>query len=447
MRGLILFLTIGMASQAQTFTTLASFDGTNGENPGNESLVEGLDAGLYGTTRNGGAYRRGTVFVMTAGGQLNTVTSVYTGKGPDGSLAMTSAGGFYGTTAYGGAAQCGSIFKTTAGGRHTDLYTFNCMDGSQPFAGLTQAFDGRFYGTTNSGGTYGEGTVYRITSAGMLTILHDFPGFKAAQDGAYPMGEILQAASGLLYGATEEGGAEGFGTVFSMAANGKVTVVYNFHNDDGRSPWAPVEGRDGKLYGVTNEGGAKTLGTVYQLTPDGVLDTLVTFAGSNGSRPFGQLALGTDGNFYGTTSQGGDHNAGTIFQVTPSGGFTVLHSFSGSDGASPLGGLVQRTDGSFYGTTDTGGARSKGTVFRLSMGLGPFVRSVPWFGAAGAKVAIIGTDLTGATSVTFNGTAAVFTVVSPTEIQTTVPAGASTGVLQVVTPGGTLAGNVAFQVL
>jgi uncharacterized protein (TIGR03437 family) len=80
------------------------------------------------------------------------------------------------------------------------------------------------------------------------------------------------------------------------------------------------------------------------------------------------------------------------------------------------------------------------------MGLGPFVETQPASGAAGAAVTILGTDLTGATSVTFNGTPAVFTVVRASEITTAVPAGASTGTVQVATPGGTLLSNVAFRV-
>jgi uncharacterized protein (TIGR03437 family) len=68
-------------------------------------------------------------------------------------------------------------------------------------------------------------------------------------------------------------------------------------------------------------------------------------------------------------------------------------------------------------------------------------------GEVDATVKILGTDLTGATSVTFNGTAAVFTVVSPSLITTTVPAGATTGKVQVVTPNGTLSSNVPFRVL
>jgi uncharacterized protein (TIGR03437 family) len=59
----------------------------------------------------------------------------------------------------------------------------------------------------------------------------------------------------------------------------------------------------------------------------------------------------------------------------------------------------------------------------------------------------LSTDLTGATSVTFNGTAAVFKVASPTLVTTTVPTGATSGKIQVVTPSGTLSSNVPFRVL
>ena len=88
-----------------------------------------------------------------------------------------------------------------------------------------------------------------------------------------------------------------------------------------------------------------------------------------------------------------------------------------------------------------------GTVFSLSVGLGPFVETQPTYGKVGAVVKILGTDLTGATSVSFNGTAAAFTVVSTSEITTTVPAGATSGTVQVVTPSGTLSSNVPFRVL
>jgi hypothetical protein len=113
--------------------------------------------------------------------------------------------------------------------------------------------------------------------------------------------------------------------------------------------------------------------------------------------------------------------------------------------------VVQGTDGNFYGTADDGGANACtgfgcGTVFKVSNGLGPFVIPVPTSGKIGRVVWIQGTDLKGATSVTFNGIPAAFKVILRTEIQTTVPAGATTGVVQVVTPSGTLTSNVNFQV-
>jgi hypothetical protein len=62
-------------------------------------------------------------------------------------------------------------------------------------------------------------------------------------------------------------------------------------------------------------------------------------------------------------------------------------------------------------------------------------------------VKILGNNLTGATKVTFNGKTATFKVASSTETTTTVPTGATTGVVKVTTSTGTtLTSNVAFQV-
>jgi uncharacterized protein (TIGR03437 family) len=62
------------------------------------------------------------------------------------------------------------------------------------------------------------------------------------------------------------------------------------------------------------------------------------------------------------------------------------------------------------------------------------------------RVTILGTDLTDATSITFNGVPAVFSAVSPTEIIAIVPDAATTGKVEVVTPGGTLSTNMPFRV-
>src|SRR5207247_977091 len=61
----------------------------------------------------------------------------------------------------------------------------------------------------------------------------------------------------------------------------------------------------------------------------------------------------------------------------------------------------------------------------------------PTSAPVGSIVQINGTDLDGASSVTFNGTNASFSVTSATAIQATVPSGATSGPIGVTTPGGT----------
>jgi len=114
----------------------------------------------------------------------------------------------------------------------------------------------------------------------------------------------------------------------------------------------------------------------------------------------------------------------------------------------PLAGLMQDTNGNLYGTTFEGGAYGLGTVFSLSVGLGPFVETQTTSGRVGAAVKILGTNLTVATSVMFNGIPVIsFTVnKSGSAISTTVPTGATTGFVTVTTPTGTLKSNVTFRV-
>ncbi len=70
----------------------------------------------------------------------------------------------------------------------------------------------------------------------------------------------------------------------------------------------------------------------------------------------------------------------------------------------------------------------------------------PATGPAGATVTINGTGFTGATSVTFNGTSAAFTVTADTALSATVPAGATTGVIVVAAPLGTGTSAASFTV-
>jgi uncharacterized repeat protein (TIGR03803 family) len=465
---------------AQTFSTLVNFSGANGADPDLVTLVQGFDGSLYGTTTAGGqtgnySGHSGIIFKTSASG----VTTVFYNFCheifcPDGAssaagLILATDGNLYGTTTEGGAYchpnGCGTVFKITQDGALTTLYSFcaqpGCADGASPQGGLIQATDGNFYGTTTSGGPTNNGTIFKLTSDGVLTILHGFTG----SDGATPISGVLQAVDGALYGTTIGGGSNscfpnGCGTVFQIDPTGRLErleTLHNFHSTDGANPYGGlVQAANGTFYGTTAAGGAfiscnGACGTVFQITPEGELTTpheFCTLANcADGGVPQGGLIQATDGNLYGTARAGGSScNCGTVFEITLAGTLTTLHRFGNTDGYWPFGALLQGTDGNLYGTTSEGGQVGVGTVFKLSLELGPFVKTVPTSGVRETPVIILGTNLTGATSVKFNGSAATFNVVSDTEITTVVPGDATSGAIEVATPSGTLRSKPIFNI-
>jgi uncharacterized repeat protein (TIGR03803 family) len=147
----ILFAAMAITLPAQTFTTLHSFDITDGEYPVT-SLVQADNGDLYGTTPEGGANQLwGTIFKITPAGVLTTIYSFCAQSGcPDGgrpnAILQTTNGHLYGTTARGGADADGTVFEITPGGTLTTIYSFcvqsGCADGEEPVAGLVQAAGG-----------------------------------------------------------------------------------------------------------------------------------------------------------------------------------------------------------------------------------------------------------------------------------------------------------------
>ena len=444
------------SARAATFTTLHSFDSTDGATPYG-GLVRATNGRLYGVTFEGGN-GDGTIYMIDTGGTLTSLysfcpqTSCADGANPNGWLIQDTQGDLYGATYDEGANGCGTVFKITPTGTLTTLHSFDSRDGCASSSGLVQV-GGALYGVTGAGGG-GGGTVFKMTAAGKLTTLHSFAYDSA--DGSAPSG-LIQATDRNLYGATYQGG-KGYGTIFEITPAGKLTTLYKFCSQanctDGSNPASgPIQASDGNFYGTTTTGGVNGYGTVFKLTAAGKLITLHAFDGTDGSTPSARLLQATDGNLYGTTVDGGTGAPlypGTIFRITTSGTLTTLYNFcsqsSCTDGSYPYGAMIQDTDGAFYGTTIAGGANGHGTIFKLSVGLGPFVETQPTSGTIGAAVKILGNNLTGTTSVFFNDAAASFTIVSTSEIETTVPTGASTDYVDVVTPSGTLQSNEVFTV-
>jgi len=481
--------TTAVSSGPPVFTRLFNFSGADGNTP--YGLVQAADGSLYGTTAYGGTNTScggngcGTVFKIALSGALTSLhsfdgTEDASGSLPTAALVQGTDGNLYGTTFAGGADSgctslhvvgCGTVFKITPSSTLTTLHSFAGYptDGAYPEAGLVEGADGSFYGTTYYGGEnvcYGNadgcGTIFKITPNGTFTTFYKFDG----TDGLNPNAGLVQGTDGNFYGTTEFGGGEGCesyggcGTVFKITPGGALTTLYSFGSEsgDGHEPEGGlVQGNDGDFYGTTFYGGANNNGSVFKITPSGALTTLYSFDFTDGFGPTATLILGTDGNFYGTTSMGGASDCtmyyyegcGTVFVISPSGALTTLHNFDFGEGSDPYTALLQDTNGIFYGTTaqTQAGAYAGGTVFSLSVGLGPFVTTNPAAGKVGATVGILGTNMTGATGVKFNGNETAFRVVSSTFIEAKVPSGATTGMVQVKLPGGTLSSNVPFIVL
>jgi uncharacterized repeat protein (TIGR03803 family) len=171
---------------------------------------------------------------------------------------------------------------------------------------------------TSRGGANNFGTVFRILTDGTGYIkLLDFAG---ASNGKYPEGSLYYDGNS-LYGTTNNGGANDFGTIFRINTNGTgyMKLLDFAGSANGRYTYCTLVGDANYLYGMTQRGGTSTncaqgCGTLFKIKRDGsIFVKLYDFDSMTGNYPDGSLILvGTS--LYGTTSWGGLHNAGVIFK-------------------------------------------------------------------------------------------------------------------------------------
>lgn len=468
------------------FTILHTFVGEPTEGSFPIALIQGLDGNLYGLTNSGGSSNVGTIFEITSGGTFSTLYSFPGGTGGSYPISLIEAsdGNLYGIAQFGGANNYGLLFKSTLSGVVTPLHSFsNSGDGSQA-DGLLQASDGNIYGITRYGGNLtaqncspaGCGTIFKETLAGVFSTVYTFGG---GSDSAEPS-DLIQGASGDLYGATFGTISINGGSVFDFNISSRsVTSIYTFTlplqggisiggyvNSDGCSPQIIIQGSDGNLYGSNYYCDIYGWGNIFQLAPSigSKPSTLFTFASTtgnsgltNGGMPI-PLIQGSDGLLYGGATVGGTNsNGGALFNSYPYpqtfDSTYVFPETGGSppvylDGATPYM-LLEGSGGKVYGiAAGQGPNNGQGIVFRMTAKL-PIINGflpTPASAPIGATVNLNGSDISSATSVTFNGTTAQFTQIEPTQISVVVPTGASSGLITVNTPGGPVQSGVTFEV-
>ncbi len=259
----------------------------------------------------------------------------------------------------------------------TILHTFtDGADGALPFAGITFDQQGRIYGTAATGGSHLAGVVYRLVHQGESWVLSPIYTFQGKSDGAAPYSRVVFGPDGLLYGTTSSGGAENFGTVFSLRPPATAckaalcpwteTVLYSFTGgaDGGDPEYGDLAfDKAGNIYGTAYLGGNSGNGVVFKLTPSGsgwTQSVLWRFSGgSDGAGPLSGIIFDNAGNLYGTTSYGSSSYLGTVYELSPTqSGWsqTTLYSFTESDTGGGAGGLIMDARGNLFGITGFVGA-------------------------------------------------------------------------------------------
>jgi uncharacterized repeat protein (TIGR03803 family) len=367
-----------------------------------DGLIADRAGNLYGTTIGGGAFGKGTVFMLTPAGAEIVLFSFAgapnDGDEPNAALAIDSKGILYGTTLAGGSAGAGVVFQfDPAHGQEQILHSFcqtDCSDGSSPIAPVTVGKKGALYGTTVLGGLgaaqANSGVAFRLDPPGKHgtvwteTVLYNFCNQTSCSDGKNPSAaRLLLTPSGELYG-TAQAGQQG-GTLYALSASGGgfqlLHVFTTGGSNDGVTPKSGViADKSGTLYGTTSAGGLHSCGTAYSYGPSSFqYQSLYSFCSQDGDPTtiYGGLTLienkrGTT--LYGTGLAGGAFGHGAIFSLTQAAApgapwdERALYSFCPrtdcKDGNQPVFATLLNVDGTLYGVTDQGGAHGDGVIYR-----------------------------------------------------------------------------------
>ncbi len=155
-----------IAKGTTKITVVASFDGMNGATPQAGVTIDAA-GNLYGTTYFGGAKDMGTVWEIAKGTTKITVLGSFdgmNGTNPWAGVTIDGSGNLFGTTLEGGAKGKGTVWEIAKGAtKITVLGSFDGTNGTNPYGGVTIAGESILYGTAAGGGDSSRGTVWTFT--------------------------------------------------------------------------------------------------------------------------------------------------------------------------------------------------------------------------------------------------------------------------------------------
>jgi len=300
----------------------------------------------------------------------------------------------WGMTSYGGENSLGCIFKTDGNGENqTVVYSFESGGGFGPYGDLLYASNGKLYGMTISGGNYNQGTLFEYDMANNL--YNDDFSFGGA-NGSKPVGSLVEAANGLLYGMTSEGGGNNLGVVFSFnPETHQYQKLFNLANYELGNPNGSLTlDENGHLWGLTSFGPGEFggmffegFGAAFDYNPQtGTVGVKTLAPLEDGAYPSGTLIQTLPSELlYGVTAAGpvlftgefDEYNmdGGTVFYTSPDDQISTVYTFelgNPNNGLHPIGGLVQAQNDKLYGLTSEGGINYAGVLYEVN----PFTNAV-----------------------------------------------------------------------
>jgi uncharacterized repeat protein (TIGR03803 family) len=348
---------------------------------------------LYGMTSYGGANDLGVIFEYDAG--LNIYTKKYDLGGSDGGNAQGSlinpvGSKLMGMCWGGGAHGVGTIFEFDyASTQFSKRIDFSDSTGSRPYGNLYLATNGKYYGLTYNGGANvnNTGVLFEFNpTTGNYSKKIDFNNFTT---GMNARGSLIQASNGKLYGLTYQGGINGGGVLFEFNISMNICVVkFSFGTVNGYNPLGSlIEANNGKLYGLTQHGGANDLGVIFEYDiSTNTFSKKIDMSYSIGAAPVGSLVQANNGKLYGLTASGGINNAGTLFEYDHvSNVYTKKIDLVPSTGKLPQGSLMQASNHKLYGVTSYGGTNDMGVIFEYDITNNTYTKKVDFIGLNGSK--------------------------------------------------------------
>lgn len=229
------------------------------------------------------------------------------------------------------------------------IYSFNVVKGLTPSQGPILLSDKRtLVGTTSQGGSSGSGLIYAYDLPNCtMSTLASFTG----PGGSTPQAPPIEV-DGVLYGIAGQGGAYGYGVVWSLVSGGTIKVLHSFQGgaNDTATPFGALtfNPADGLLYGMGFTAGANGLGGIFSLRRDGSGYTLrASLTQETGGAPqMGALVIGRDGGMFGNSWAGGAGGAGALFRFDPrTSALSTVFSYNATTGTQPYNGVAESPSG------------------------------------------------------------------------------------------------------